>query len=219
MFLTLDAQALTAYTARQTNQLFPDGNEVTSGALTGYVRLALERVEHCFRHIALPRYTRHGQAAFDHLHADQHSQYLYFLANTVYQQEGDPQLAAKLFGLNKALNGFNCMYDTQLPDIFVVAHGMGTVLGKAHYGNYFMCCHNCTIGAIRGIYPTLGEGVILSAGASIIGECRIGNNVVVGPACTVVKTDVPDNTLITIETSYALRANSDRAFQNYFIRA
>jgi len=216
MHLEYTVSEVAEYTSRQLNSFFPDRHAVAAPDLEPHVRRALERVEFCFKHIRYGSYFRDGQARFDVLHSDQYCTYLYYLANTVYRQEGDLRIASKLFYLNKALHSFNCMYDTELPDIFVLFHIVGTVLGKAKYSNFMAVGQNCTIGALRGVYPTLGERLILSANSSIIGPCRIGENVMLGPGVTVTKQDVPDNTVVLSETSTTLRPNSDRPFLFHF---
>jgi serine O-acetyltransferase len=212
----LNTAEVAAYTAAQLNSFFPDGRPVDPVDLARFVAPALERVEYCFRHVAYRSYCEDGRAKFDPLHSDQYCAYLYFVANTVYRHEGDPVLATKLYYLNKALHAFNCMYDTALPDVFLVAHAVGTVLGKAAYSNYLVVLHNCTVGSLSGRYPTLGERLILCAGSSVIGDCRVGDNVMLAPGCTVIRQDVPSDTLVVPGPGVALRPNSGRAIATFF---
>ena len=73
------------------------------------------------------------------------------------------------------MHGFDCMYDTKLPDIFLVFHGVGTMLGKASYSNFFVAMQGCTVGSHKEKYPVFGKGVSLTANSSVIGNCSIGN--------------------------------------------
>lgn len=43
--------------------------------------------------------------------------------------------------------------------------------------------------------PVLGDNVFVGAGSKIIGDIRIGNNVVIGQNVTIVK-NIPDKTII-----------------------
>lgn len=207
--------ALAEFTIRQINHLFPIGNMLGSHSVEQECRVALQRIDTCFRHVVMPGYCRNGEPSFDPMHSDQYCMYLCVLANSLYRS-GKLDAAAKVFYLNKSLHAFHCMYDTDLPQLFFIVHGVGTVLGKAHYGNRFVVYQNCTVGAISGKYPTLGDGVILSAGASVFGECRIGDNVVIGPRCSVVKTDVPADTLVLAKNEWACRANSRKPLRTFF---
>lgn len=219
MRTSMSRAELCDYTARQLNNIFPDGRDVAATELLAAADDAPQRVEHCFSHILWPTYSLDGEAHFNVLHSDQYCSYLYLLSNALHRRQADPTVSAKVFGLNKALHAFNCMYDTELPEVFWLVHIVGTVLGKADYGNFLVVRQGCTIGAVGGEYPTLGEGLVLSAGSSIIGTCTIGDNVMVGPGCHVFKTDVPAGTLVTAGTELRMRPNSPNAFSAHFRRA
>lgn len=217
MFLDRTTGELAAYTAAQLNTFFPDGRTVDSACLGRFMERALDRVDFCFRHINHPAYWRDGRSHFDLFHSDQYCTFVYYLSNTIHRADGDPTVARKLFCLNKALHAFNCVYDTELPDIVYLVHCVGTVLGKARYADYMVFCHNTTVGAIRGIFPTFGERVLFSAGAAAIGSCHIGANTIIAPGCTVVKTDVPDNTIVSgTAPDYVFKPNSERPAAAYF---
>lgn len=177
---SLNKSDLQAYVAHQLNLFFPDNQMSEKEELFARaVSIALERVEYCFQHVALKAYHDQQTTRFSHLHADQYTAFLWFLSNAVWKIYEDEAVASKLFCLNKALNGIMCMYDAQLPDIFLILHGSGTVLGKAHYGNFFVCCHGCTVGAVYGKYPVIGKGVAMAPYSTIVGSCTIG------PCCTI----------------------------------
>jgi serine O-acetyltransferase len=142
--------------------------------------------------------------------------YLYFLSNTVYTTDQNTHLAAKVFYLNKALHAFNCMYDSDLPDVFLLIHVVGTVLGKARYSNFMVVGQNCTVGALRGEYPVLGERVILGAGSSIIGRCQVGDDVMLAPGAQVFQRDIPNHSLVRSSVHIELREYAGRAARHYF---
>lgn len=196
MDCALTAAEIAAYTQRHLETFFPVARPIDAGGLRRSVDRALERVEQCFIPIRWPSYGGAGAARFDVLNSDQYCAYLYLLSNTVHRDGGDPAVATKLFYLNKALHSFNCMYDTELPEVFWIVHALGTVLGKAHYGEYFVVHQGCTVGALSGGYPVIGERVVLSAGVTVVGG-RVGDNVTIAPGCTLVRRDIPANTLVT----------------------
>jgi serine O-acetyltransferase len=106
----------------------------------------------------------------------------------------------------------------QLPPVFLFIHIVGSVIGKADYGNYFVALQGCTVGAVRGEYPVIGEGFIMSAGCSVIGRCRIGDGVMLGPSTTLFETDVPPHTLISGHYLHGLTQKplGDRAIKWHF---
>jgi len=77
----------------------------------------------------------------------------------------------------------------------VIDHGMGVVIGEtAELGNDCLIYHGVTLGG-KGTemgkrHPTLGNDVIIYAGAKILGNITIGSNVVIGADSLVLK-DLP----------------------------
>ena len=179
---------LTRYLEAQLGALYPDGGALRLGKVE---RRALERIEHSFSCIVLPGYSRDGRPTFRHLQGDQYAAFLYFASHAAWKDREDADLASKLFLLNKALNGIVVMYDTVLPDVFVLMHTVGTVLGKANYGNYFVAAQNVTVGMDRGEIPTFGERVVLSGGSVVIGNAQVGDRVTVASNAVVRGEKVP----------------------------
>lgn len=187
MKTSLTTAALTDYLGRQLRHFFPDGNEPD---LSRVVPAAVERVEVCFSRVRLPMYRQGADTWFDHLHSDHYAAFVYLASNVAFQR-GDVALASKLYCLNKALNGFMCMYDTVLPPHFLLVHTVGMLLGKATYGDHFVAIHGVTIGTDRGLKPVLGSGVVMYGGSSIVGDCRVGDNVSVAAHALVRNEPVP----------------------------
>lgn len=159
---------LSQYISTQLNHFFPDGCDC-SKVIEENLDDAISRLEYSLSHVKLPGYTK-----FSHLQSDLYAQFLYFLSNSIWLNSQDKQAAEKIFYLNKALHGLNCMYNISLPNIFLLIHCVGTVLGKGNYSDYFVACHNVTIGSDKGNSPVIGEGVYMGPGSSIIGNCKIG---------------------------------------------
>jgi len=94
------------------------------------------------------------------------------------------------------MNGIVCMYDTVLPEHFVFAHTTGTMLGKATYGDYFVALHNVTVGTDHGMQPRFGQGAVLFAGSSVIGDCTIGASVSVAAGALILNTSIPSEHVV-----------------------
>lgn len=195
MKLSLTVEELAGYVGHQLDSLFPDGKSSGLKGMLPVVELALDKINWCFKHCTLRRYCQDGEACFDHLMADHHCQFVLYLSQCVWKEREDDRLASKLFGLNRAMHGLNCMYDTALPDIFLLFHATGTVLGKAIYSDYLVVLQNCTVGVHDGSYPVMGRGVALAAGASVVGKCHIGDRVSIGSNAAIFKKDVPSDTV------------------------
>lgn len=218
--LSLKADALLSYTCGQLNAFFPDNTKVHPEMLISAQKGALDRLEFCFQAIRKKYYTSEdGYISFNHLNADHYAAYIYFLANELHRQGGAIPLCEKLFYLNKVLHGLDLFYTVAMPDIFLLVHPVGTVIGSAVFGDYFVIYQNCTVGSgHEGIYPYFSEGVILYAGCSVIGNCHIGSNTVFGAGTQLISRDVPDNSVVVGQAgSLRVLANPmsviDRAFR------
>ncbi len=78
-----------------------------------------------------------------------------------------------------------------------IDHGMGVVIGEtAILGDYCLIYQGVTLGGTGKEtgkrHPTLGENVVVGAGAKVLGNIQIGNDVRIG-AGSVVLRDVPSN--------------------------
>ena len=120
----------------------------------------------------------------------------YYFANTISYETGNQLLADKLYYLNKIMNACDLYHEVELPDFFTLDHPVGSVMGRARYGEGFSFSQNCTVGNNRGIYPTLGQNVQMCANSSIIGDCNIGDNVIIGANSGVKDENVPDNCIV-----------------------
>jgi serine O-acetyltransferase len=176
MKISLSREQLTAYVARQVSQSFPD-KEVESDDLRSHLSTALERTEFCFSRVRDKYFFDGQETTFNHLHSDQYAIFLYYLGNTIWRNNGDPSLASKVYLLNKSLHALDAYYEVNLPDIFYLAHPLGTVLGRGTYSNYFVAYQRCTVGSnLPGEYPVFEEGVALFGGAMVIGPCHLAQN-------------------------------------------
>ena len=166
------------------------------GDLAPVVEPALLRAETCFAASALHGYrTAEDVTQFDPAQSDQYATFVWFCSNEAWQA-GDLELAAELFLLNKGLNGIVCMWDTALPRVFLWIHCVGTMLGKADYGERFVAYQNVTVGTDRGARPAFREGTILFAGAKVVGGARIGARSLVSLNAVVIDEAIPPNSIV-----------------------
>lgn len=80
-------------------------------------------------------------------------------------------------------------------------HGLNGIVvsHNARIGKNCTIFHQVTIGEGRGGAPTIGDNVLIGAGAKLIGGIRIGSNVKIGAGCTVA-VDIPDGATVVCET-------------------
>lgn len=83
---------------------------------------------------------------------------------------------------------------------FFIDHGMGVVIGEtAEIGDYVTLYQGVTLGGTgkeRGKrHPTIGNNVVIGAGAKVLGAITIGDDAKIGAGSVVLK-DVPENSTV-----------------------
>ena len=219
MVTSLSDKNLTNYLVKQLNNYFPDNNEVEFNAIFNSVKESLVRLELCFNKIHLPYYNKNGQPYFNHLHGDHYSMFLYLVSNTMYKNNLDENLCAKVFLLNKSFFGIDAFYAINLPIHFLFVHPIGTILGNANYGDYFVVYQGVTVGATTdGIYPSFAERTILYSNSSIIGDCTLCQDTIIAANSTLVNCNVDHNkTILGNYPTNKIITNKNSLINKYFL--
>ena len=185
----LSQSALVGLTLKQLRNFFPVLQEEEQ-LLVQSIERVMQRVEKCFDGTTNKYYHRDGEVYFNPFHSGQYCIYLYWLSRTMYEAGN------KIYYLNKIMNGCDMFYEVELPEVFMLDHPVGSVIGRGTFGDGFTFGQGCTIGNNNGIYPVIGRNVILCANAAIIGNCHIGDNVTIGAYACVKDQDVPENSIV-----------------------
>jgi serine O-acetyltransferase len=126
--------------------------------------------------------------------------FFYFLYNSGYREKLNDKILTQLFYLNKILHSIDIFYTVELPDVVLFVHPLGTVIGKAKFDNYLVIYQNVTIGSTREskelLYPKFGKSIIFYSNSSVIGDCKVGNNVTFGANANIVNKDIKDNKIV-----------------------
>lgn len=220
MLISVSRDDLNRLVLRQLSSLLmfePKGDDNLH--LTRSIDESLERVEYCFSHSRDKYFRRNDDVYFDVCHTDQYAMFLYFLSNTLYRTFDSTLLATKIYYLNKILHSIDVYFEVELPSIFMFVHPLGTVLGRAKYGNYLVVLQHCTVGGNREIYPELGEGIVLYAGASILGQCSIGDNSCIAANVLVKDQDIPPNSVVFGTSPYlAIKECKSPVIETFFTK-
>lgn len=182
---------LLRYVVRQLDHFFPDNASGLQATLDAHLDTALLRLERCINQVR-----RWKPGHFDALHSSQYTTFLYYLANTVWRSGADARVCTKLFLLNKALNGIDCFYEIELPEVFFIGHSVGIVLAKATYGERLVIYQNSTVGKNHGIAPVLEADVIMYPNTAIIGRCVVREGSVIAQGVSVVNHDTQAHSLV-----------------------
>ncbi len=109
-------------------------------------------------------------------------------------------LARTLSQLSRLLTGIEIHPGAQIGRRFFIDHGMGVVIGEtAVIGDDVTLYHGVTLGGTSWSkgkrHPTLGNNVVVGAGAKVLGPITLSDGARVGSNAVVVK-DVPENATV-----------------------
>lgn len=124
-----------------------------------------------------------------------HAVWVYRLAHRLWQRPRTRLAARMLSQLSRAITGVEIHPGAQIGRRFFIDHGMGVVIGEtAEIGDDVMFYHGVTLGgrSLQRVkrHPTVGDHVVVGAGARLLGPITVGDHVQVGANAVVVK-DVP----------------------------
>lgn len=190
--LHLSRSELISYVACQLGNFYPDKlHSNINSVLDACLDTALIRLGRCINEVRC-----WTPDEFDHLHSTQYALFLYYLSSNIWKSTGDRLLCAKLFGLNKAMNGIDLFYEIEMPEVLFIGHSVGIVFAKATYSNYLVVYQNSTVGKNHGVAPVLGQGVVMYPNTAIIGGCHVGDGTVLAQGTSLINTDTPGNCLV-----------------------
>ncbi len=213
MIVEIGKADLINHVNRQLTNMFGPSDDVEP-----YINVTLQKCEKCFQ-VNKSSYYRNDQQElfFSPYHSGQYSIFLYYLSNTIHLIGNNKKLASIVFYLNKILHSVDWYYEIRLPEYWGVEHPVGSVLGKAKYSNGLFLYQGCTIGGNKGKYPVIGENVILYANSTILGDSKIGSNVLVSTG-TIIKDDtIPDNCIVFGQSPNLIIKNKDKNYLDLMI--
>lgn len=129
-----------------------------------------------------------------------------------------PVIPRFLSQFGRFLTGIEIHPGAKIGSGFFIDHGMGVVIGEtAEIGNNVTLFQGVTLGGTgkeRGKrHPTLGDNVVVGAGAKILGAVTIGDNVKIGANSVVLKSVPPDSTVVGIPAK-VVKIEGEPAYTN-----
>jgi serine O-acetyltransferase len=108
----------------------------------------------------------------------------------------------------RAVTGIEIHPAAKIGRRFFIDHGMGVVIGAtAIVGDDVMIYHDVTLGARTGgsgkRHPTIGNNVVIGAGARVLGDISVGNGVKIAANMVVTKS-VPASTNVDSSEFFAI---------------
>ena len=112
---------------------------------------------------------------------------------------GLPYVPRFISYIARQYTGIDIHPGAKIGDYFFIDHGQGVVIGEtAEIGNNVTIYQGVSLGGTsletKKRHPTLGNNIVVGAGAKLLGPIKIGDNVKIG-ANSVVTKDIPDNSV------------------------
>lgn len=125
---------------------------------------------------------------------------LFHRASNFLWRHGFKLTARFLSHIARFLTGIEIHPGAKIGRRFFIDHGMGVVIGEtAEIGDDVTIYHGVTLGGTswkKGKrHPTIGNNVVIGAGAKVLGPITVGNNCLIGAGSVVIK-NVPDNSTV-----------------------
>lgn len=121
----------------------------------------------------------------------------YRISHSLYKK-GRTTLARWIAQIGRRRTGIEIHPGAEIGRDLFMDHGMGIVIGEtAEVGDNVLMYHGVTLGGTGNTkevkrHPTVGDNVVIGAGAKLLGPITIGDNAKIG-ANAVVLEDVPEN--------------------------
>jgi len=131
-----------------------------------------------------------------------HALFFHRIAHALWQRRLK-LLARWISHVGRFLSGVEIHPGARIGRGFFIDHGMGVVIGEtAEIGDNCTLYHGVTLGgtswAREKRHPTLGNNVIVGAGAKVLGPFTVGDNSSIGANSVVVKEVPPNSTVVGI---------------------
>ncbi|GAA3694090.1 serine O-acetyltransferase [Zhihengliuella alba] len=130
-----------------------------------------------------------------------HAIWFHRIAHRLWQRPGLRLPARLLSQFARFLTGIEIHPGATIGRRFFIDHGSGVVIGEtAEVGDDVMLYHGVTLGgrslAKTKRHPTIGDRVVIGAGAKVLGPITIGSDSAIGANAVVVK-DAPPHSIVT----------------------
>jgi serine O-acetyltransferase len=138
-------------------------------------------------------------------HRAAHRQYL----------KGKYKTARMLNYVSRVLTGADIHPGAKIGTDFFIDHASGVVIGEtAEIGDNVSIYQGVTLGGVstekKKRHPTIGNNVVIGAGATVLGPITIGDNVRVGAGSVVVKSVPPNSTVVGVPAKIVQREGTTK---------
>lgn len=173
-----------------------------------------EQIETIFQRDPAARSTLEILVCYPGLHAI----LLHRVAHALYQCRV-PFFPRVISAFSRFVTGIEIHPGAKIGRRFFIDHGMGVVIGEtAEVGDDVLLYQNVTLGGTGNEkgkrHPTLGNNVVVGAGAKVLGSITLGNYVKVGAGSVVVRSAPDNSTVVGIPGRIVTSRNNRSALEH-----
>ena len=156
-----------------------------------------------------------NEIKFNPLNSDHMAMFLYLLSRKIITKIGDLEIADSVSYLNKIMHGIDVWHSVELPKNFIFIHPVGTILGRASYSDFIAVYQGVTVGSSNSNYPIFYGPVILYSNVSILGNCQIGQNSIIGANTLLIDKIIPPNSNVWNSKELVVKPHFENVKQNF----
>ncbi len=144
-----------------------------------------------------------------------HALWLHRLAHFLWRH-GLRFLGRSVSHFNRWMTGVEIHPGAAIGSRFFIDHGMGVVIGEtAEIGDDVLIYQGVVLGGTsaqkRKRHPTIGNGVVIGAGATLLGPIKVGDGARIGAGSVVIKSVPPGSTAVGVPARIAGDGRRDDA--------
>ena len=145
----------------------------------------------------------------------------HYIAHWLYRHR-IPFFPRLISQVSKFFTGIEIHPGAKIGKGFFIDHGMGVVIGETTIIRDGVTLYQgVTLGGTgkeRGKrHPTIGNNVVISAGAKVLGSITVGDNVIIGSGAVVIES-VPDNCTVVGVPGRVVKVKGERVLSDEFHR-
>ncbi len=131
-----------------------------------------------------------------------HALWLHRIAHWFYRRR-EFTMARLISHISRHITGIEIHPGAKIGKRFFIDHGMGVVIGETtEIGDDVLLYQGVVLGGTslekKKRHPTLGDGVVVGAGATVLGAVKIGDRSRVGAGAVVISDVPPDSTVVGV---------------------
>jgi serine O-acetyltransferase len=128
-------------------------------------------------------------------------------------KHGFKLMARGISQITRGITGIEIHPGATIGRNFFIDHGMGVVIGETtEVGDNVTLYHGVTLGGTSlhktKRHPTIGDHVVIGAGAKVLGAITIGSNSRIGANAVVVKSTPPDSVIVGVPGQVVVREHT-----------